>query len=513
MNRDEFLARLADRRERWDVIAIGGGATGLGAALDATTRGYKTLLLERGDFACATSSRSTKLIHGGIRYLRQGNIGLVRESLRERGLLLQNAPHLVRLLAFVVPDYSWRDVLFYNVGLKFYDLLAGAHSLSLPRHLSREETLVRLPTLNADGLRGAELYHDAQFDDARLAITLAQTVADYDGVPLNYVRVVEFLKCAGCVCGVRARDEESGAEYELQARVVINATGVFSDELRRLDDAAATPMLAPSQGAHLVLDRAFLSGDSALMIPRTSDGRVLFAIPWRERVLIGTTDTPVREIASEPRPFKDEIEFLLAHAAKYLTRVPRHSDILSAFAGLRPLVRQVKTARTSKLARDHTITISASGLVTIAGGKWTTFRKMGEDVVNAAAEVGSLEKRESRTWNLHLHGWSEESLDVYGSDKTAVDALAKSDASLSNALHEKLDVRGCEVVWAVRRAMALTVADVLARRTRALFLDARASMEIAPLVAQLMAAELRRGEEWQRTQTKEFCKLAQSYLA
>jgi glycerol-3-phosphate dehydrogenase len=421
MNRERSLARLAGQgggRRPWDVLVIGGGATGLGAAVEAAARGYRTALLEGYDFAKGTSSRSTKLAHGGVRYLRQGDISLVIEALRERGLLLRNAPHLVHNLRFVVPSYEWWEGPFYGAGLKVYDLLAGRLGLGPSRLLSRDETLALLPTVEPAGLRGGVVYHDAQFDDARLAITLARTLDDLGGVPVNGVRVVGLLKSAGhrgLVAGVAARDDESGGLFEIPARVVVNATGVFADQVRRLDEPDAEPLLAPSQGVHLVLDRRFLPGDSAVLVPHTDDGRVLFAVPWLGRVVVGTTDTPVAAVDLEPRPLPQEVEFLLAHAGRYLTGHPRPQDVLACFAGLRPLVAGAgagggdgSAARlvrdTAALRRDHTLLVSASGLVTITGGKWTTYRRMGEDAIDAAAAVAGLPDRPSVTATLRLHG-------------------------------------------------------------------------------------------------------------
>ena len=486
MNRDESLRAIEDRSTRWDVVVIGGGASGLGAAVDAASRGYQTLLIEQHDFAKGTSSRSTKLVHGGVRYLRQGNISLVRESLHERALLLRNAPHLTRKQAFIVPAYKPWDRAFYGIGLKLYDALSGQFSLGPSKLISREETLHAIPTIESNGLRGGVQYFDGQFDDARLALALAQTLHRLGGTPSNYMRAMRFVKQNGRIAGVIAQDAESGHEFEIKTRVIINATGVFTDEVRRLDDISSARLVTASQGAHIVVDRSFLPGESALMVPKTADGRVLFAIPWNGKVVIGTTDTPVTETPSEPRPFAKEIEFLVQHAALYLAKQPTETDILSTFAGLRPLVKAGTSRNTAKLSRDHTIVISDSGLVTITGGKWTTYRKMGEDVVDAAASVGGMEWRPSRTRDLRLGSESDHKLDNSGvTDET--------------------------VVSAVRQAMARTVEDVLARRTRLLFLDARAAMDAAPGVAALMSRELQRDAAWQRTQVDAFTILAQSY--
>ncbi len=482
MNRDASLRALGTS-EVWDVVVIGGGATGLGTALDAAARGFRTVLVEQGDFAQATSSRSTKLIHGGVRYLQRGNLALVRSALRERGLLLQNAPQLVRPLTFVIPNYEWWEAPWYTAGLKLYDALAGSLSLGPSRHLSRVETLAQIPGVAPGGLRGGVQYYDAQFDDARLAIALAQTFSGLGGIALNYARVTGLLKWNDRVSGVRICESEGGAEIEIRARSVINATGVFADEVRALDEPEAAPMLAPSQGAHVVLDRAFLPGASAIMIPRTDDGRVLFAIPWHGRVLVGTTDTPVARASCEPRPLASEIDFLLAHAARYLARAPSRADVLSAFAGLRPLVRR-GSGSGAALSRDHVTNVSRSGLVTITGGKWTTYRLMAEDAVNAAIKAGGPPPGECATKNLRL---------------LEIGPLAEIPTA-------------ADVARAVREEMARTIEDVLARRSRSLYLDARASIAAAPLVARIMAAELGRDERWQSAQVAAFRELADGYL-
>jgi glycerol-3-phosphate dehydrogenase len=517
VNRDAMLARLLDPGEAWDVLVVGGGATGLGTAVEAVARGYRTALVEGHDFAKGTSSRSTKLVHGGVRYLQQGNVTLVLEALRERGRLLRNAPHLVRNLAFVVPSYDWWEGPFYGAGLKLYDLLAGRLGLEPSRFLSREETLDRIPTLEPHGLRSGVVYQDAQFDDARLAVTLARTIADLGGAAVNYVRAVSLLKQEGLVRGAVVRDEETGAESEVRAKAVVNATGVFADDLRRLDDPESPPILAPSQGIHLVLDRRFQPGESAILVPHTDDGRVLFAVPWHDRVVVGTTDTPVAERSLEPRPLPEEIEFLLTHAARYLTQDPRPEDVLSCFAGLRPLVRGGRAAaKTAVLSRDHTLLVSPSGLVTITGGKWTTYRRMGEDAVDQAALVAGLDERPSSTASLPLHGWTEEvrpeaAWSEYGADAPALARLAAESPGWDEPLHFNLPYRACEVIWAARHEMARTVEDVLARRTRALLLDARASAETAPAVAALLAEELGKDAAWQRHQVEAYRTLARGY--
>jgi glycerol-3-phosphate dehydrogenase len=515
VNRGESLSHLGEP-EPWDVLVVGGGATGLGAAVEAASRGYRTLLLEAHDFAKGTSSRSTKLVHGGVRYLQQGNVALVLEALRERGRLVRNAPHLVHDLSFVVPAYDWWEGPFYGAGLKLYDMLAGRLGLGPSRRLGRDETLALIPTLEPQGLRGGIAYHDGQFDDARLAITLARTLTDLGGTAVNYMPVTGLIKDGGLVRGVLARDAESGEEHEIRSRVVINATGVFADAMRRLDDPESPRLLAPSQGVHLVLDRSFLPGETAILVPHTDDGRVLFAVPWHGRVVVGTTDTPVAEPSLEPRPLPQEVEFLLTHAARYLTRDPAPSDVLSCFAGLRPLVARPNKDETASLSRDHTLLISPSGLVTITGGKWTTYRRMGEDTIDQAALLAGLEEKPSVTAGLPLHGWSARAAapaegTAWGSDAPALDWLAGERPGWGEPLHPRLPYRVCEAVWAVRCEMARTVEDVLARRTRALLLDAKASLEAAPTVARLLAAELGRDPAWETEQVAAYGALARGY--
>jgi glycerol-3-phosphate dehydrogenase len=482
MDRARNIDRLSDP---FDVAIIGGGATGLGAAVEAAARGYRTVLLEARDFAQGTSSRSTKLVHGGVRYLAQGNVGLVREALLERGRLRRNAPHLVGDLEFVVPAYAWWSGPYYGVGLKLYDVLAGRHRLGTSQLLSRAQVLERIPTLEPDQLKGGVRYFDGQFDDARLAVTLALTADELGAVLVNHAAVVAVTKAGG--------------------------------KVRRMDEPGAVALVAPSQGVHLVLPDAFLPGAHALMIPRTDDGRVLFVVPWHKRALVGTTDTPVPRVSVEPRPLEEEIAFLLDHAARYLSRDPTPEDVLSVYVGLRPLVRAEGATRTASLSRDHSIFESESGLVTIVGGKWTTYRRMGEDVVDHAARVAGLPGRPSTTAELRLHGappgehvehsavgTPSEMLAAYGTDADRVRDLAEQDPELAVPMHPRLPYLMCEVAWAVREEMARSVEDVLSRRTRALVLDARAALECAPAVARVIARELGRDEAWVKDQLAAF---------
>jgi len=522
MHRDRSLAALASRVDPWDIAVIGGGATGVGIAVDAASRGYAVCLLEQADFGKGTSSRSTKLVHGGVRYLQQGNIALVMEALKERGILRQNAPHLVHDLAFVVPNYAWWETPFYGIGMKVYDLLAGKYGFKKSHLLSKDEVLRRIPTLEQEGLRGGVLYYDGQFDDARLLIDLAQTAEDHGGVLLNYARVSGFSHDdEGFVDGLSFHDEESGAEHALWARCVVNATGAFCDAVRKLDDPAAAPVIAPSQGVHLVLERAFLPGDAAIMVPRTSDGRVMFAIPWHGHALVGTTDTALDGVTLEPRATAAEIDFLLDTASQYLSRQPTRADILSVFTGIRPLIK-AGTASTAALSREHTILVAQSGLITIAGGKWTTYRKMAEDCVDHAATIGRLEERECVTKTLKISGspapghetggMPADDLAYYGSNADGIRALIVEQPQWGEPLDAALPICGAQVIWAARREMARTVEDVLARRTRALFLNARAARRMAGDVAQLLAGELGRDAAWQAGQVGAFDRLAAGYL-
>jgi glycerol-3-phosphate dehydrogenase len=518
MNRPELLGRLRSRTAPWDLLIIGGGATGIGCAVDAASRGYEVALIEQHDFGKGTSSRSTKLVHGGVRYLEQGNISLVMEALKERGILRENAPHLVSDLAFVVPNYAWWEAPFYGVGLRLYDVLAGRYGFGASRNLNKEETLERLPTLRPDDLRGGVVYYDGQFDDARLLVHLALTAVEQGAAIVNYCPAVSLLKDgAGSIGGAVARDLESGEDFEIRARAVINATGCFSDGVRRLGDPGIAPMVTPSQGVHLVFDGSFLRGKSAIMVPHTSDGRVMFAIPWHGHTLVGTTDTAIESVSLEPVPFEREIDFILETAGQYLTRPPARTDILSTWAGIRPLVKSGSGGSTAALSRDHSIHIDQNGLLTIAGGKWTTYRHMAEDCIDQAALLGGLAERECVTRRLRIHGYHHHAqrfgpLSVYGSDAIAIEEMSRLHPERGRRLHPDLPYVESEVIWAVRWEMARTVEDVLSRRTRALLLNARAAVSMAPRVAELLAAELGQSEAWQRAQVAEFSTLAESYL-
>lgn len=501
--RAELLQRLADTPE-FDLAVVGGGATGLGVALDAAARGLRVLLLEARDFAQGTSSRSTKLVHGGVRYLAQGRLPLVHEALRERSLLLANAPHLARPLSFVVPAYRWCDAPFYGIGLKLYDLLAGQAGLGPTEFLNPTQTLRALPTVRVQHLRGGVRYWDGQFDDARLALALARTAARAGALLLNHCPVGELLYEGGRVAGLRCTDEETGRSFAVRARCVVNATGVWVDALRQQDGVASgqpvRPVVTPSQGVHLVVDREFLPGDAALMVPKTADGRVLFAVPWLGKLILGTTDTPRDAIEVEPRPLAQEVTFILEEAGRYLRRAPTRQDVRSIWVGLRPLVQlQPEGAReqgaTQTMSREHAVLISSSGLVSVSGGKWTTYRAMAEDVLAHCTEAGLLppDSRSDVTAHMRLVGAPEivqggslgsaTNMDLYGDEKKYVLAMQGSEILLADGLSEAV------VRFAARHEYARTVEDVLARRARLLFLDARLARQVAPRVADLLRQE------------------------
>jgi glycerol-3-phosphate dehydrogenase len=516
MNREQVIQKLESHIGPWDICIIGGGASGLGIAVDAASRGYSTFLAEQHDFAKGTSSRSTKLIHGGVRYLQQGNIKLVFEGLRERGLLRNNAPHLVKDQNFIIPNYKWWEPSFYGIGLKMYDWMAGRLSLGSSRLLSKKKTLELAPTLKPDGLAGSVLYHDGQFDDARLAVNLAQTAVDNGAVVANYMEVTGMLKASNKLSGICIKDLVTGKQYELQSSCVVNATGIFTDNLLKMDNENAAPVITLSQGTHLVVDKEFLPGEAAIMVPSTDDGRVLFAVPWHNKTLIGTTDTPVNEASLEPIALEQEVRFILAQVSKYLPKAPTVKDIRSVFAGLRPLVKGTAKS-TAALPRDHLIQLSESSLITITGGKWTTYRRMAEDTIDIAIKNGMLEKRPCKTKQLKIHGWKDgmntgDNLFHYGADAAGIRQLIVADPALGDKIHEDLPFIKAEIVWAVQHEMCMTIEDALARRTRALFLDAQAAIASAPVVAMLMAKELKKDAQWQEKEIETFTRIAANYL-
>ena len=516
-DRNQLINTLNEPGE-WDIIIIGGGATGLGVAVDAATRGFKALLVEQEDFAKGTSSRSTKLIHGGVRYLSKGNISLVKEALKERGLLMKNAPHLTKNGSIILPCYSWMRGIFYGMGLTIYGWLSGKLSIGRSKLIFKKELKRRLPTLQDDSLKCGILYHDGTFDDARLALNLAQTSVESGGVAINYCKVISLIKNENnLICGANVLDKETQKIYELKAKVVVNATGVFVDDILKLDNPQADSLIRPSQGIHLVLDKSFLQSKDAIMIPHTSDGRVLFAIPWYHHVIVGTTDTPLKTHSLEPRALESEIDFILKTAGKYLLKRPQRKDVLSIFAGLRPLAATKDNAeKTKEISRSHKVIISESGLVSVIGGKWTTYRKMAEDTLSKIAKRKMLPFKKCVTENFKIHGYaapnSSGTLSFYGADAEKINQLIMKNPLWGNSLSERIPINTAQIIWAVRKEMARTVEDVLARRTRILFIDARIALGLAPKVAAIMKDELGRDEQWEKEQIDMFTELAKGYM-
>lgn len=518
MNRKENLKQLQKSEKIWDIAVIGGGASGLGVALDAVSRGLSVALFEKADFAKGTSSRSTKLLHGGVRYLAQGDIFLVLEALRERGRLIKNAPHLTKNQAFIIPVYTLWDRIQFSAGLKMYDYMAANLSLGSSRYISKEETLRRMPGIVSSGLYGGIEYHDGQFDDARLALSIAETANHAGACILNYTKVASLRKdSSGKLCGLCVQDLLSKKKYEINARMVVNATGVFADKILQMDNPSAPKTIQPSQGIHLVLERDFLGGDDALMIPKTRDGRVLFAVPWHGKLVVGTTDTLREKANLEPEALQKEIDFVLETAAGYLTRKPTRADVKSVFAGLRPLARPKEgSTKTKEISRSHKVIVSESGLVSLTGGKWTTFRKMGEDTVEYFPKITGLLMAPSTSKDILLHGFTKSIPEghwaVYGSNARLIQDLAKADDSLAEKIHPGFPNIMAEVVWAVRHEMAVKVEDVLSRRVRILMLDAQAALDSAKKVADLMAIELKKSPGWIEKELEDFQKVGGKYL-
>jgi glycerol-3-phosphate dehydrogenase len=519
MNREELIRKLQQQADsQWDVIIIGGGATGMGIALDAASRGYKILLLEQSDFGKGTSSRSTKLVHGGVRYMAQGDVLLVMEALHERGRMLKNAPHLTSNQEFIIPLYKWLEVFIYYFGLKFYDILSGRQSLGKSYFLKREEVLSRLPNIRSENLKGGIVYHDGQFDDSRMILALARSCIENNGVVLNYFMVSDLLKNDdGKIQGVKAKDQLSGKEYELKSHLVVNATGVFADNILKIDNPHAHPIIKPSQGVHIVLDSHFLQSTSAIMIPRTDDGRVLFAIPWYGKVVVGTTDTPLDKISMEPVALDEEISFILTTAKKYLLGSPGRKDILSVFAGLRPLASDPDNPESTKeISRRHKIIITWSGLLTVTGGKWTTYRRMAEETIDKAISNGMLKKMQCVTRKLRLNSvpdaYLSDRLKIYGEQAVEIKKIIEDNPVLGEPLSGKFNYIKAEIIWICRNEMPVTLEDMLARRTRAVFLDARACIEMAPEVAHIMAKEFGLDMIWEKEQLQKFSKFITNYI-
>jgi glycerol-3-phosphate dehydrogenase len=518
MKKESMLQKIKANQDGFDFIIIGGGATGIGIAVEASARGYSVLLLEKSDFTKSTSSKSTKLLHGGVRYLAQGNIPLVREAVIERGLLLKNAPHLVRKQSFIIPTHNLFEEFLYTVGLTFYDLLAGRLSLGASKHISKKTAEKRMTTIKKDKISAGVVYFDCQFDDSRLAINLLQTAVELGALVVNYCQVIGLIKNPqGKLLGVQFQDEETKEEFHIQGKQIVNATGVFADDIIKLDEPSAKKMISPSQGIHLVLDKSFLPDKDAIMIPKTEDGRVLFLVPWHNKVIVGTTDTPIKKESLEPIALEEEIQFILNTTAKYFSKAPKRSDVLSVFAGLRPLAATNEGEKTKEISRSHKIIHSKSNLLTIIGGKWTTYRKMAEDLVNKAEETNHWKRTKTRSKNLKIHGYKTE-VDFnhphyyYGSDEQFIIELIKEDATMAEVISPYLQITKAQVIWAIRHEMARTVEDFLARRTRCQLLDANESLIIAPKVASIMAKELNYNDQWVLSQIKQYGETTANYI-
>lgn len=514
MNRSKNLSKIINSK-KWDIVIIGGGASGIGAAIDSASRGHKTLLIEKYDFSKGTSSRSTKLIHGGVRYLQNGDVSLVIEALKERGVLRKNAPHLVKDLSFVIPSYDWWSSPFYGIGLKIYDMMAGDFGIGPSTIIDKKQTEKLIPNVNKKGLRGGVIYFDGQFDDSRMAISLAQTAEDHNAVLINYMEAIDLIKKNNTISGIKVRDSTNKIIYKIKSKVIINATGVFSDSIMRMDDKKSLKMIQPSQGVHIVLESKFHNSKHAIMVPHTSDGRVLFAVPWNGYVILGTTDTKVNKAKSEPIALTEEIDFIISNAGEYMTSKPKKEDIKSIFVGLRPLARSIDNKSTKEISRHHKINISKSGLISVLGGKWTTYRKIGEDAINSAEIVGGLNNSVSKTKKIKIHGYEinpdfDDPLHVYGTDKNNILKLTEKRKN-NTSLSPKLFITKNQILWAIRYEMAITLEDILARRTRCLFLDVFETEKLVDKVLSIMADELLKDDVWKQQQKLSFLSLTKKY--
>ena len=526
MNRQQRLDSLK-QQGIFDLLVIGGGATGCGIAVDAASRGLSVALIDKNDLAEGTSSRSTKLVHGGVRYLEaavkkmdRAQYHLVKEALYERGVFLKNAPHFATRLPLVTPLYKWTEVPYVFAGLLLYDFLAGKESLGSSSVVSRKEALKRFPMLKREGLKAGVVYYDGQFNDARMAVTLALTAQKHGAIVANHVEAVAFDKADGKLCGARVRDALNGEEFSICARGIVNAAGPFVDRLRQLDEPASAPILKAASGIHIILPSRFVPADTGMLIPKTEDGRVLFILPWQGHALIGTTDSP-SEIMDHPQAQEDEIEYVLRHVNKYFDVTASRSDVLAVWSGLRPLVQAPETTDTAQLVREHLMMVSPSGLLSMAGGKWTSYRKMAEEAVDQAIEsFGFKPQHPCQTAHLRLIGAENfdsagESVLVknYGLDADVANHLHHSfgDQAMRVArlagegpgkrrLHTRHPYIEAEVLYATRFEFAERASDVLTRRIPLALLDNAAAKEVLPHVVGLMGDELawdqaRRNEE------------------
>ncbi|MBK8518160.1 MAG: glycerol-3-phosphate dehydrogenase/oxidase [Saprospiraceae bacterium] len=494
MNRDNQLHQI-ENTTLWDIVVIGGGATGLGSALDAASRGYKVLCVEKTDFSKGTSSRSTKLIHGGVRYLEQGNFSMVKHALQERWVLLNNASEATKKLSFVLPVYSWWQFFYYGLGLMLYDFLSGKFSIGKTRLMNKESVLKKIPDLHTDSLKGGIRYFDGQFDDSQICIALARTAISQGATVVNHMAAESFIYQDNKISGLNLRDTLINKPYTVHCKTTINATGVFVDKVMNKDTPHHESLVSPSQGIHIVIHKKFYMSQHAMLIPKTTDGRVLFAVPWHDQVIIGTTDSKTDLILEEPVATKEEINFVIENFNSYMTHHLTLHDIQSVYAGLRPLVKKKNITSTADLVRDHTIVVSDSGLVTITGGKWTTYRKMARDVVNRAIRTSSLHYERSQTKSLHL--------------------IIKTNEDTTNQsviIHPDFPYTTSDVHFAIDEEMACTLEDILARRVRLLFLDAKAAMKVAPDVCKILQTRFNHSDEWYKSELETFYLTAKKYL-
>ena len=488
MNRSSNI-KLLNNNKKFDFIVIGGGASGLGCALDVSSRGYSVVLLEKFDFCKGTSSRSTKLIHGGVRYLEKGQISLVYEALKERDILIKNAPHLVKQVGFLIPVYNYFLKFYYFFGLKIYDFISGNLSFEKSRTVNRESAIKLVPNVEKQKLKGGVVYFDGQFDDSRLGIDIALTSEINNAVLINYMSVESLIKENGKIKGVIAHDSVNNSNFSINSDNVINATGVFSRSIMELDSNKLKTVIRPSQGVHLVVDKCFLNGNFGILVPKTSDGRVLFAVPWQDHVIIGTTDTVVDNPSFNPESTKEEIDFILENVKNYLELYPKRDNIKSVFVGLRPLVANNSNSKSKDLSRKHKIIVSKSGMVSVIGGKWTTYRRMAENVIDLALKKTKLPFVKSKTSDLKI--------------KNGLIDIDFSKESLSDDFFLSKEM----IIHYVKNEMALNLDDIMSRRSRCLFLNTKESIRIAPMVAKIMSNELSKDKDWIDKQLKSFYNL------
>ena len=503
--------------QNYDVIIIGGGATGLGVAIESVSRGYKTILFEQEDFGKSTSSKSTKLVHGGIRYLANLDFKLVKEGLEERYFFINNSRHLSKVQPYLIPFYSYKNKIKFTIGTFLYDLLASRYNIGKSKSINANDVIKLAPFLKTKNLIGGLIYYDGQFDDSRMLISMLRTFENLDGVAHNYHQVIAINKNNNnVVTGVTILDKINNKIYEVKSKVVINATGVFTDDLINMsEDKLENNNLVVSQGSHILCKNDNLKSEYAVVIPETKDDRILFILPWHDCALIGTTDVKVSKPVLDPIASKLEVKFIMDSVKKFSKHEIKQEDIKSSFAGLRPLVKKNSNTNSSTLSRAHKIIFSSNKLISVVGGKWTIYRRMGEDTINFAIQQGMLPKSNSITKYLKLFGWTEESIEyplsVYGKDYYKILDIQKE---LNNyeLLHKDLPYYYAEVIYQIKYEMVKTVEDVLSRRTRAVILNPIAAVEVAPIVANLIAKYYNYDDNWISDQLNKFNSFAKNYI-